>query len=76
LITDLKIFENYCKDCIPEWYEKIKRARLLLQQKRVVSREFILRWTKFINKAPTDSMMQSEYIMREILKELGEATEK
>jgi len=40
LITDLKIFENYCKDCIPEWYEKIKRARLLLQQKRV-TREWI-----------------------------------
>ena len=43
LITDLKIFENYCKDCIPEWYEKIKRARQLLarQPQKQVTREWI-----------------------------------
>ena len=43
LITDLKILENYCKDCIPKWYEKIKRARQLLarQPQKQVTREWI-----------------------------------
>ena len=41
------------------------------KEKPKVSKEFLRKWTGFIFKANTKSMMQSEYIVREILKELG-----